>query len=1545
MRAFPLPFLAVMCSVIPALPVRATPIIAEFQADNKDTIKDADGDSPDWLEIFNPDPAAVDLTGLSLTDDPLLPQKWVFPAVSLPAKSSLLVWCSGKDRKNPAAELHTNFDLAKEGGYLALVAADGTTKLTEWNLYPEQFEDRSYGTSRPVITQVPLTSGAACRWRVPTAAIPDWETPGFLDTTWTAAATGIGYDTETTYLSLFGAGGTVPTGTISCYVRIPFNLSNAADVLTMTLRMKYDDGFAAFLNGTRLTPSASTNAPAVLVFNSLALTTHNDTDAVVFQSYDVSAQRALLIDGPNVLAIQALNQSSGSSDFLMVPELQVTKIDSAAAAHTGYFATPTPAVNNSAATVAGFVDAPDFSVKRGLFTSPVSVALTTHTLNAQIRYTTNGSAPTATSGTPYTVPITISSSTVLRAGAFVTGWQPSTVKSHTYIFAAQVVNQPAAPAGYPTTWGNAYNFTTGTLSGAVVPADYRMDPGITTNAAYSSLMVPALTTTLPVISLSGDITQIFGTTTGIYANGRLTPGLELATSMEFWVPGGKENWQENVGLRIHGGDAPLEHPKKPFRVYFRKEYGAGRLQQPLFAGSPVESFDKLQLRPGGHDGWSVPFGSGNESLARHAVYCRDRFLRQTELDMGRLGVRGRYAHLYINGLYWGFYDLHEVPSQEFYADHEGGADEDWDVVEHSNTAVPLFNVVDGSGSAMDAALALVRPASNAANQSVYDQLQTYINYDELIDHLIVQMWGAQNDWLGPVFRGTPGVNLTDGTRFFNKNWEAGRRSRGANPTDFLFQVWDAEISMGNSLSNLVTTMRVSDFNHTLVGTPDTDTSDTGNTSRTSGTPGPHGEIYYALRKYNPRFRIKVADRLQKNFFNDGVMTVARNQTRLQAFRDELDLPIVAESARWGDVNSGNPIVVTFNRNDHWRSEMDWLKNTYIPGRNATLLNQFRALGMWPTTLAPVYSLFGGSVSSGYQLSITDPNAAGGTIYYTFDGSDPMTPPGASGNITLLGPGTVCRYKVPSFAYPANSWKGLLPPWNNGGDPNLPGPGGLTPAQEEATWSTGPQGLGFDANPTFGPHITTAVTGMQGTRAALYIRIPFTVTAEQKAAMTSLTLNLKYDDGAYVFLNGSAPLLRPNAGNVTPSYIDTATAARADTDAVNYQSFDLSPQIANLIVGSENVLAIQGLNITAADDDFLCVAQLVGTTNTAQPPSPAAIAYSGPVTLPQSGPVKARILKSGIWSPLTDASFIVGVPGGPGNVTISEFSYNPVASPEEITAGFTSQQFEFVELMNISAGPVDMTGCRFDDGISFDFPVNSIIAPGQRILLVANQAAFLSRHPGATIFGVFANESNLSNSGERLELMDAAGGHIFDFTYDDKSPWPEAADGGGFSLVLINPTLAPDPAIPSNWRASVSAGGTPGWADGDTFAAWAGRNGVTGQMADDSNANGLTNLAEYGLGLTPSSADTNGFISAGFEEITVSGATDTYLVIHYRRNYAADDVTITPEMSTDLLTWTALTNEVSPPVTNPNGTEDTVRRSPMPVTGGDRVFVRVSVVTR
>ncbi|MCB1097463.1 MAG: chitobiase/beta-hexosaminidase C-terminal domain-containing protein, partial [Verrucomicrobiae bacterium] len=120
--------------------------ITEFSAANATGPQDEDKDSPDWIEIYNPGPGTVNLSGWSLSKDPLRPAMWQFPAVDLAADTYLLIFASGKDRKSDNASLHTNFSLDLRGGYLALFGPESPrTAVYEYVDYPEQPYDVSYG--------------------------------------------------------------------------------------------------------------------------------------------------------------------------------------------------------------------------------------------------------------------------------------------------------------------------------------------------------------------------------------------------------------------------------------------------------------------------------------------------------------------------------------------------------------------------------------------------------------------------------------------------------------------------------------------------------------------------------------------------------------------------------------------------------------------------------------------------------------------------------------------------------------------------------------------------------------------------------------------------------------------------------------------------------------------------------------------------------------------------------------------------------------------------------------------------------------------------------------------------------------------------------------------------------------------------------------------------------------------------------------------------------------------------------------------------------
>src|SRR6266513_424236 len=114
-------------TLTPAIASFGTPCITEFMAANDSVLADEDGEFSDWIEIQNPDSTPISLAGYSLTDNAANLDKWTFPAVTLNPGAYLVVFASGKNRADPVGQLHTDFQLSADGGYLALVAPNGVT--------------------------------------------------------------------------------------------------------------------------------------------------------------------------------------------------------------------------------------------------------------------------------------------------------------------------------------------------------------------------------------------------------------------------------------------------------------------------------------------------------------------------------------------------------------------------------------------------------------------------------------------------------------------------------------------------------------------------------------------------------------------------------------------------------------------------------------------------------------------------------------------------------------------------------------------------------------------------------------------------------------------------------------------------------------------------------------------------------------------------------------------------------------------------------------------------------------------------------------------------------------------------------------------------------------------------------------------------------------------------------------------------------------------------------------------------------------------------
>jgi hypothetical protein len=275
----------------------------------------------------------------------------------------------------------------------------------------------------------------------------------------------------------------------------------------------------------------------------------------------------------------------------------------------------------------------------------------------------------------------------------------------------------------------------------------------------------------------------------------------------------------------------------------------------------------------------------------------------------------------------------------------------------------------------------------------------------------------------------------------------------------------------------------------------------------------------------------------------------------------------------------------------------------------------------------------------------------------------------------------------------------------------------------------------------------------------YIRIPFSVSGDLKATLSRLSLSVRYDDGFIAYLNGT------EVGRVgftgTPRW---NSAAETDHEA-SAQGFDFSADIpVDLLRPGNNLLAIQGLNVSTTSSDFIISAVLTGTIVTVE----------GDDTYPYAEQLK-----------LLD------------NLRVTELMYNDPLD----------DRLEYVELQNIGDETLDLTGVRFVTGIEFTFP-SMLLASQQYVVVVADLPAFRSAYGGSiNVAGQYS--SKLSNGGEDLVLalpapLEAA---IARFHYHDD--WYPATDGGGKSLTILDPTG--DPAgwnDPENWRPADPTPGKP-----------------------------------------------------------------------------------------------------------------------------------------
>jgi hypothetical protein len=545
-------------------------IINEISNKNSSQIADEDGSYEDWIELYNPGKVAINAANYCLSDDSLDMQKWTFPSFEILPAKHLIVFASGKNRTNP----------------------------------PEDYQWES-----PVLPEHTFD------YLVPTSATSaNWMKPTFATTGWSKGKAGFGFGDGDDATQ-------VPTSSMAVYIRKTFTIPAGFGYKDVALHVDYDDGFVAYLNGVEIgrkwisdTPtwnSASSSTHEATMYsggkpekidldtalvrsllvagtNTFAIEVHNyipsstDMSLIPYFSFKVKASQSYFDATPKSIIsigstelhtnfkidgsgekIYLYNKNSGTTEKIWVNDLSsgwsLGRVTDGAISW-GVFIQPTPgSANTTKAYSTEREPEPGFSVPEGFYTTKQTIRLTTTSLSAEIRYTTDGSEPLPTSNLYSGTPISISATKVIRATCFSKNNKlPGRSVSNTYFI---------------------------------------------NNTGHS----------VPVLSVITDNSNLYGGA-GIFDNWQQE--WEKPCYVEYFDADKQKKFEQFTGIQIDGGaGGSRSNPQHSFRLEFdNKNYGEGDVDYPLLPDRPGrKDYKSIYLRNGSNQWLTFQFKDAMET--------------------------------------------------------------------------------------------------------------------------------------------------------------------------------------------------------------------------------------------------------------------------------------------------------------------------------------------------------------------------------------------------------------------------------------------------------------------------------------------------------------------------------------------------------------------------------------------------------------------------------------------------------------------------------------------------------------------------------------------------------------------------------------------------------------------------------------------------------------------------------------------------------------------------------------------------------------------